>query len=303
MVSPNAANEVLMIEPTAFGHNSDTAIDNSFQHDDNSANGALIQQRALKEFHTLRERLGQAGIAVVSFQDRLEQNTPDSIFPNNWFSTHADSTLVLYPMKTESRRRERAGQALEYLRGRYSNILDLTHLERQEIFLEGTGSLVLDRTNKIAYACRSARTSVKALDEWSRIMGYQVVTFAANDSSGAAIYHTNVMMNLGQRFAIVCLEAITSSKERGAVLTSLTDSGHSVIDINFAELNSFCGNVLELSSNKDEAVIVMSTVAGSAFSKANLEKINSFGKIVDADVSTIERVGGGGARCMLAELF
>ncbi|MBT6211344.1 MAG: amidinotransferase, partial [Woeseia sp.] len=246
------------------------------------------------------------GVRVIQIADTKEPHTPDAIFPNNWLSFHADGTVVLYPMEAPNRRTERRQDITDSLVTEYgyqvSNIVDLSPHEAQGQYLEGTGSLVLDRANRIAYACMSSRTHLDALGDFAQRMDYEVLAFDAVDSKGAAIYHTNVLMNVGEQLAVICAAAIVRPEQREAVLRSLRDSGHDVVMLTFAQMDAFAGNMLELRSASGERVVAMSEQARCALDGAQLEKISANGIIVSAPISNIESSAGGSVRCMLAEI-
>jgi len=292
-----------MVEPAAFCCNPATALDNHFQHEIHLFSPGEVQGEAVKEFTRFRERLQASGIEVVLFKDDAANQTPDSVYPNNWFTTHADSVLVLYPMRVESRRRERREDMISFLQSRYVKTVDLRSYEQDGRFLEGTGSLVLDRVNRIAYACRSQRTDDSLLREWGKLLNYRVISFSAFDHTGDFIYHTNVMMNIGAKFAVLCTESFGDAQERERVTKALHESKHEIVDISLGQLRSFCGNVLELKDSQGNSRIVMSQRAYNHFSDAQRSRLQSYGELIYCDISTIETYGGGGARCMLAELF
>jgi hypothetical protein len=260
---------------------------------------------ALAEFNNLAAALEAVGVNVVIFDDTLEPHTPDSIFPNNWLSMHADGTAVLYPMMAGNRRPERREDILASLSADHGfNIeqtIDLSAFEAKEKFLEGTGSIVLDRDNHIAYACKSARTDLDLLGEFARKLGYEVVAFSALDEDGSAIYHTNVMMCIGLDFVVICSECIAED-ERTAVLNRLRDTGHEVIDISFAQMTSFAGNMLELKSANGERIIAMSSQALNSLDDEQRTALSSRAQIVSVPIDTIETSSGGSVRCMLAEI-
>ncbi len=291
-----------MVEPVRFFSNPSNAADNFFQSASNAFSEREVQERALIEFNQLRDTLIKHGIEVKIFQDIAKNQTPDSIFPNNWFSTH-ESRLVLYPMKAENRRKERRVEIVEDLKKSYPEVLDLTSFETKDQYLEGTGSLVLDRVRKIAYASLSTRTSEKLVSYWGEKLGYKTVVFTAQDERRRAIYHTNVMMSIGTGYAIMCLESIPDPVQRKEAKMSLLQSGIEVIPIAYDQLGSLCGNVLELMTKEGKKLLVMSTRAHLAYRKKQLDALSRHAEIVIADISTIEVYGGGGVRCMLAELF
>jgi len=301
-LEPQAAPAVLMVRPARFGHNAETAGSNFFQR-------AAVQPgdeaaSALREFDALALALVRAGVCVREFAGQRDVALPDEVFPNNWLSLHADGTAVLYPMQAPSRRRERRSDVLAALRDvgyRISRVVDLTKLEESGAFLEGTGSVVLDRTNRVAYACRSSRTHAAALAEFARELSYETVTFDAVDAQRRAIYHTNVLLSIGTRFAAVCTRALGDA-DRRRVLQRLEASGRVVVDLTFAQLETFAGNLLELSGGGGASVIALSATALGSLSGAQRRALEAQGELVAADVGTIETYGGGSVRCMLAEV-
>lgn len=300
-----SAADVLMIRPMRFAGNPQTLPSNRFQLTTSKA-ADEVQAAALREFDDLVATLGEAGVNVHVFEDTPQPHTPDSIFPNNWVSFHADGTVVLYPMLAENRRQERRNELLEQLSARIgfriARVIDLTHHEHDGKYLEGTGSLVLDRVHRIAYACSSPRTDLDVLGDFAQQLDYDVVAFEAADAAGAAIYHTNVLMCIGTRFAAVCSACIRED-ERAAVIDALRTTGHTIIDLSMEQLASFAGNMLELRSTRADRVVAMSACAFDALSSQQREIIEQqAGPIVCAGIPTIETLGGGSVRCMLAEI-
>jgi len=306
MTDSQTSAHVMMIRPVSFAGNLQTAASNRFQQLDAADAAAAVQQSALAEFDALVTALRHARVNVYVFEDTLEPHTPDSLFPNNWVSFHADGTVVLYPMLAPNRRQERRLELIEALHSSHgfhvSRTLDLTHREAQEKFLEGTGSLVLDRIQRIAYACLSPRTDMDVLGEFAQRLDYEVVAFDAFDAGGAAIYHTNVLMSVGTRFAAICSECVDPAR-RAAVLDMLRTGGRVVLDLSFGQMNQFAGNMLELRTESGGAVVAMSQAAHDSLTveqRAVLE--NAAGPIVSSPIPTIERLGGGSVRCMIAEV-
>lgn len=300
-VPRQTANHVLMVQPSKFRLNEDTAKDNHFHHEQDLDPEVNIRQRSLEEYLTVRNALQEAGVRVTEFVDIAENNTPDSIFPNNWFSTHRDSQFCVYPLLCESRRRERRSDIIDWLQEHYSTFIDFRDSENQQQYLEGTGSLVLDRQAGKAYACTSGRTSKDLVEKWCATMGYTPVIFEAADQAGIPIYHTNILMSLGTHFGIVCTEVI--SEKRDEILRSVEKSGKEVIEISRDQMYGFAGNILELSSEAGEPLIVLSSNAYQILSEEQRNQLSKYGSLLHQDISTIEAVGGGGIRCMLAELF
>lgn len=297
------ASNVLMVRPSAFGHNSQTAVNNVFQRE--AGDAAAVKRSAVQEFNALARLLKDNGVDVLVMDDDPKLATPDAVFPNNWISFHSNGTVVLYPMFAPNRRLERSPRIIERIRERYrvKSILNLTEHERDGQFLEGTGSLVLDRKDHLAYACLSERTDAALVDRFCRKMGYRAATFRASDAAGRPIYHTNVMMSIGAEFAVVCLSCIRDNGERKAVRDRLEKHGRKVIEIDEAQMADFAGNILQLRSGDDRSLIVMSSRAYAAYRPDQLAALESYGRILHVPLTTIEDQGGGSARCMIAEIF
>lgn len=294
-----------MIRPARFESNPLTAQSNRFQGQTDLAPEAQ-QAAALREFDGLVDALRGAGIDVVVVDDTPEPHRPDSIFPNNWISLHADGRLVLYPMEAENRRTERRTDIIERLHDELgllvTEIVDLTAHENSGHYLEGTGSMVLDRANRIAYACLSSRTHLDPLGDFAQRMNYKVVTFDAVDSDDVPIYHTNVLMNVGEKLAVICDAAIPREDQRTAVIAQLQETGHDVISLSYAQLEAFAGNMLELRNDQGERVVAMSQQAYESLNEEQLARLRANGRIVSVPIDTIEMSAGGSVRCMLAEV-
>ncbi|MNJ93061.1 hypothetical protein D3C87_107400 [compost metagenome] len=292
---------ILMIRPVDFKFNEQTAGDNKFQV---ASEQADVQQQALVEFDGFVNVLRANGVDVTVVNDTLQPETPDSIFPNNWVSFHEDGSVFLYPMHSPNRRQERRKDIIDELAKTFEvgHLTDLSFFEQQHLFLEGTGSMVLDRTNKIAYACLSIRTDKEVLENFAMLSGYEVVTFQAVDESNFPIYHTNVMMCIGEKFAVVCLDSIKYTEDKISVLESFKATRKTVIDISFEQMNHFAGNMLEVQNKDGESLLVMSEQALKVLHGTQIIALSEFSKIVTAPIYTIEQNGGGSARCMLAEI-
>jgi len=299
------ASTVLMIRPVRFESNPLTAASNRFQGR-TQASPEEQQGAALDEFDSLVEQLRDNGVTVIVITDTAEPHTPDSIFPNNWISFHADGRVVLYPMEAENRRTERRMDVVEKLDAelRYTvrEIVDLSHHEQAGHYLEGTGSMVLDRVNRIAYACLSSRTQLDALGDFAQRMDYDVVTFEAVDRDGAPIYHTNVLMNVGEKLAVICDEAISRDQQRSAILQRLEDTGHEIISLSYDQLEAFAGNMLELRTQDGGRLIAMSQQAFDSLSDEQVSMLQRNGKVLSVAIDQIEASAGGSVRCMLAEV-
>ena len=296
-----STSHLLMIEPVNFGFNAETAVNNSFQND----SGADLQQNALQEFHDLVSLLQKNNIDVTVIKDTEAPHTPDSIFPNNWISFHPDGRIYLYPMFAPNRRLERKQSVLDAIQQRFivAETVDLSEPESEDRFLEGTGSMVLDRINRIAYACISPRTDVELVNEFCRLANFNSVLFSAKDVSGVPIYHTNVLMCVAEQYAVVCLESIMDKTEREKLIKSLVETGKEIIDISFQQLNCFAGNMLQVVNADGKYLLVMSSQAFGSLRKDQICRLDKYNRIIHSPLDHIEGAGGGGARCMIAEVF
>jgi hypothetical protein len=301
-----AADAVLLVRPVAFRANPETIDSNAFQREPGAAEPAAEQAAAEVEFAGLVGALADAGVETIVMDDSTRSDTPDAVFPNNWVSFHADGTAVLYPMMAENRRAERRPDILEQLsreRGfRIDRVLDLSASEQEGRFLEGTGSLVLDRVNRVAYACLSPRTDPEVLASACQALGYEPIVFAAVDADGVPVYHTNVVMSVGGDFVVVCEEAIADAGQRAAVRRRLEETGHEVVPISLRQMGSFAGNVLEVASVSGERLVAMSARVRGALEPHQLAALEARARIVSVPIGTIEAAGGGSVRCMLAEV-
>ena len=300
---PQSAAAVLMVRPARFGFNPQTAASNAFQQA--AENSAGVHEAALREFDTLVEQLANAGVRVIVAHDTADPAKPDAIFPNNWVSFHRDGTVVLYPMLAPNRRLERRDDVIHEVAAagtfRITRTVDLCHHEDRGRYLEGTGSLVLDRPRHVAYANISPRTDLDALGEFAQQLDYDLVTFESVDGAGRPVYHTNVMMAIGANFAVVCSESITALRCRDAVHATLRASGREIIEISVAQMQAFAGNVLELAPPGSN-VIALSSTAWASLDARQRRALEKHGSVLAAEIPVIERFGGGGVRCMLAEV-
>lgn len=293
-----------MVRPAAFGYNAQTALSNAFQHQPTEAE-AGIGAEALREFdgfvHTLREK----GIQVLVIDDTPDPPKPDAVFPNNWISTTADGRIFLYPMLTPNRRTERRPEIVDALKASFivREVVDLSGHEAEGRFLEGTGSVVMDQRFRVAYACLSARTDAAVLQELCGLLGYAPVTFTATDKKGLPIYHTNVVMCVGTDFAVACLDCIPDDAERKKVRVSLERTGREVISITYRQMEGFAGNMLEVESAEGMPFLILSETAAEALSRSQYAKLSRYAELLPVQIPTIERIGGGSARCMMAEIF
>lgn len=296
---------VLMIEPAAFGFNAETAQNNYFQI--NSEN-AETQTKALQEFNNFVEKLRSKGINVITVIDTLEPHTPDSIFPNNWISMHSDGTVVLYPMCAVNRRWERRNDILEMLQKNFKvkEIIDLSAPENEGKFLEGTGSMIFDHDNKLAYGSVSLRLDEKLFREFCEKFGFTPVVFHSYQTANnerLPIYHTNVMMCVADQFVVICLDCIDDETERVNVVNAIVNSGKEIIEISESQMQRFAGNMLQLQNPEGKKFLVMSLSAYQSLTPEQISNIEKYSEIIYSDLETIETNGGGSARCMLAEVF
>lgn len=299
---------ILMVRPVHFGFNPETAGNNFYQKQD-SRSVEEIQRLALAEFDGFVALLRDQGVEVLVVEDTESPIKTDAVFPNNWLSTHTDGKVILYPMFSPNRRLERRKEILEQLLRLgfgISEIIDLSFFEEHGQFLEGTGSMVLDRQAKVIYACFSERTHPVPLEYVGKLLGYQVVSFEAMQEVGrrlSPIYHTNVMMHVGTDIAVVCLETIVKSSERQKVKDALTNSGKKVIPITARQKFQFAGNMLEVSNDGGEKFTVMSQAALDSLNVGQIQQIEKYTTIISPAIPTIEKLGGGSVRCMMAEVF
>ena len=291
-----------MIRPVAFAYNAETAVNNKFQL---AANEEAAQAKALNEFDAFVDKLRANDIDVIVVNDTPQPHTPDSIFPNNWVSFHSNEKIVLYPMYAANRRAERKQHVLDAVNATLGtrNIIDLSGYEKDNVFLEGTGSMVLDREHNIAYACISERTHIKVLEDFCRQMNYTACTFTATDANGHKIYHTNVMMCVADKYVVICLASIADEKERSHVVATITKTNKEIIPISIEQMNRFAGNMLQLQNKKGEKLLVMSQQAFNALTYEEISRLEQYNRILYSSLDTIEMNGGGSARCMIAELF
>jgi len=288
-----------------FGFNIETAKNNAFQNKASLAKHKNANQKAQKEFDLFVSKLEKAGISVDVWEDRAKPVKPDAIFPNNWISFHQDDSIGLYPMNARSRRKERDPKIVNWIKSQYQveKIVDFTAYERESIFLEGTGSLILDRVNKVAYACLSPRTDDVLMDRFCKLFGYKKRLFSAVDQKGMDIYHTNVMMAMGNSFVVICNESIPNKNEWEVLEKQFKKNNKDTVNISWKQMNQFAGNMLLLKDAKGKNVIVMSTRAHKSLSAKQIKQLKSHGQILHSDIRTIEDLGGGSVRCMMAEVF
>lgn len=296
---------VLMVRPVRFGFNEQTAVNNSFQR---RGLELSAQEMALAEFDNFVTLLKTNGVDVTVVEDTPYPHTPDSIFPNNWFSTHESGELVLYPMCAPNRRLERKETVLKVIKeigekGKMKRLVDLTSWEEKELFLEGTGSLILDRPNKLAFVCRSPRSDEKVLEQFCEELDYEYFIFSATDNNGSLIYHTNVMMCIGEKFVVACLDSIKNIEERESFIAFVEDCDKELVEISMEQMENFAGNMLQLRGKGGEPLLIMSATAKRSLTAEQLATLSSYCRILAPELEAIETNGGGSARCMIAEIY
>lgn len=296
--------DIFLVRPSNFAYNRETAISNSFQQNPGDK-ADLVAPGAAAEFSEFIQTLESKGVGVRVFDDGSQPDTPDAVFPNNWISTHADGRVILYPMNAVNRRAERRQEIIDDLGKSFniSEIIDLSAYEKTDQFLEGTGSIVFDHDHRAAYACLSPRTNKELLFKVCEILSYKPICFYAHDDTGNEIYHTNVMMCISEQFSVICLESITDKIERQIVEDSLKQTDHEVIDITRDQMNRFAGNMLQLKGSGNQDILAMSLSAFNCLDKVQKLTLEKYVSLVPLNVKTIESVGGGSVRCMIAEIF
>lgn len=294
-----------MVRPAHFGFNEETAANNAFQTDDGSLSPREVHQRALREFDAFVEKLRSVGVDVIVAEDTDAPVKPDAAFPNNWVTFHEDGRVATYPMNAPTRRLERREDILKQLEARFEtgSRLRFEHYEEMGMYLEGTGSLILDRPNRIAYACLSPRTSEHLLDDFCTKFGYEKLVFVAVDGEGQEIYHTNVMMALGETFVVICLDTVRDKDERRRLLKKFAETGKEAVEISLGQMMAFAGNMLQVRSQDGAPYLVMSEQAFRSLRREQVEQLEKHTRLLHSPLYTIEKYGGGSARCMMAEVF
>ena len=296
--------KVIMVRPSNFGFNPETAEDNVFQSNEGDRSKDEIARMAQQEFDALVRTLRANGVVVDVIEDSDSPRKPDAVFPNNWFSTHQDGSLITYPVQSELRRLERDPEIVERIKEMYgvSKTYAFEQFEEKERFLEGTGSMVLDRVHKIAYACLSDRTDIQTLDQWCVLRGYRKVAFHA-EADGVPVYHTNVVMALGDTFVVICLDAVIDQEERKTLERSFAETDKEIVQISYAQMHAFAGNMLQLKTISGGTILVMSQSARDSLTKKQVHALEKHTRLVSSSVNIIEQYGGGSVRCMIAENF
>jgi hypothetical protein len=295
-----------MVRPANFAFNEETAANNAFQSRDGKLTPAEMRERAMQEFDGFVAQLRAAGVDVIVAQDTASPVKPDAVFPNNWVTFHQEGYMVTYPMFAPTRRLERSDAIIDTVleQGYYSEKrICLETNEANNIFLEGTGSIIFDHQHRLAYACLSQRTDADLLEELCQQMGYQKVVFHSVDANGQDIYHTNVMMALGETFVVICMDSVRDASERQMLENKFRETNKEIVDITLDQMNAFAGNMLQVRNTSDHTILVMSSTAFHALTPAQVQKLESHTQLLHAPIHTIETYGGGSARCMMAEVF
>lgn len=298
------ASSILMIRPAAFGYNAETAANNVFQST-TSLSQKEVQQMAVEEFDAFVATLRKKNIDVIVVQDTVKPVKPDAIFPNNWFCTLQDGTLAVFPMYAPNRRIEKRDDMLQTLVQEYNtrDVEDWSEYEAESMFLEGTGSMIIDHDHKLIYACISPRTNKVVLEKFAHAHGYRAITFNSTDEDGVEVYHTNVIMHLGDTYAIICMESIKDEMERIAVSQLLISTGHEIIPISFKQVRAYAGNMLQVKNAKGDKFTILSKKAHKSLTKEQKDILKIHSNLLPIDITTIETIGGGSVRCMMAEIF
>tara|TARA_R110000796_G_scaffold71409_2_gene162008 strand:- start:71036 stop:71965 length:930 start_codon:yes stop_codon:yes gene_type:complete len=303
-MSKQAAKRIMMMRPKHFGFDPSTARSNSFQNQEGANETITIENQAKQEFETAVNKLISEKIDVIALDDTDHPVKPNAVFPNNWVSFHEDGRVLLYPMMTESRRSERRNEVLTQLSEegiKVDKVIDLSAFEAEDKFLESTGSIILDYDHKLVYACLSTRTHPVVLDKFCELMGYKAIVFEAFNKADEAIYHTNVLMCLAAKYAVICLDAIPFI-QRDEVINALESTNHEVIEITMDQMYAFAGNMLEVVNDKGESVLVMSKSAYDSLSPDQKSRLSAYSKLLWVDIPTIEKYGGGSIRCMMCKV-
>lgn len=303
-MATQAPSSIFMVRPAAFGFNTQTAESNAFQVDDTD-DSTSVQQKALQEFDRMVDLLRSHDIDVHVVDDTPVPVKPDAVFPNNWVSFHEDGRVILYPMLAENRRLERRATVVETLTESFevSEVVDWSGEELSNHFLEGTGSVVFDYVNKLAYANRSPRTNEQLVNKLCALVKYKPIVFDAVDEKGTPIYHTNVLMCIGSKFAVLCLDAIPGDDDQEKILSAFAQTQHKVVAISYAQMNAFAGNMIEVASKNGESFVLLSEQAFHSLLPGQVDAISRFAEMIPISIPTIEKFGGGSVRCMVAGIF
>ncbi|MCB9316831.1 MAG: amidinotransferase [Lewinellaceae bacterium] len=297
---------ILMVRPANFGFNEETAASNAFQRREGAQETDIIRTKAVQEFDAFVQKLRAAGVDVIVAKDSPRPIKPDAVFPNNWATFHQEGFVVTYPMYAPTRRRERRRQVIDtVLKAGFTaeRRINLEFNEKINRFLEGTGSIIFDHLNRLAYACISPRTDAGLLDELCALLNYRKVVFHAVDGNGQEIYHTNVMMAMGETFVVICLDTVTVPAERNLLKQTFRETGKEVVAITLTQMNAFAGNMLQVRNDQEQTILVMSDQAYRSLKPAQIKTLERHTQLLHSPINTIETYGGGSARCMMAEVF
>lgn len=307
MSRAQTTSHLLMVRPAQFGFNAETAENNAFQSRDQRLSPSEMREKAIEEFDQFVAQLRAVGVNVLVAEDSTEPAKPDAVFPNNWVSFHQEGHIVTYPMFAPTRRLERSEAVLQtVLEAGFQQTGSRWHLEQEEAnnrFLEGTGSIIFDHPHRLAYACLSPRTDAALLDQLCDLLGYKAVVFHSVDAHGQAVYHTNVMMALGETFVVICLESVPDPEEKAKLLALFNETGKEVVPISLEQMNAFAGNMLQVRNQEGKTYLIMSETAYQSLSPTQIEQLRSHTELLHSQLNTIETYGGGSARCMLAEIY
>lgn len=295
---------ILMIRPASFGFNTETAANNVFQSQLSLSNNE-VQQKVLHEFDGFVDTLRKKDIEVIVVEDTPLPVKPDAVFPNNWFCTLQDGTVAVFPMYAPNRRIEKRDDMIKTLTEVYKtrDVEDWSEYEAEGLFLEGTGSMIIDHPNKLIYACLSPRTNKNVLERFAQAHGYKAVTFYSRDENGVEVYHTNVIMHIGETYAVICLDSIKEEAERIALSQRLIVTGHEVIPITLAQVHAYAGNMLQVQNKKGKKFTILSQQSFNVLTEEQKDILNIHSTLLPIDITTIETIGGGSVRCMMAEIF
>ncbi len=296
---------IMMVRPANFGFNAQTAENNAFQSNISELSSLEIKERARNEFDEFVAKLRANGVNIIVVEEPETPIRPDSVFPNNWITFHHNGTVITYPMYAPIRRIERREDVVEMIKEKFEvkRLVRFEQYENSNQFLEGTGSMILDRVNRLVYACLSPRTDAKLLDEFCHWADYKKMEFHAVDDQATDIYHTNVMMAMGDHFVVICMDTIRGEAERKALEKSFAKTGKEIINISMEQMKSFAGNMLQVQNTEGKTFLVMSEQAFKSLDESQIQQIEKHTNILHSDIQTIEKFGGGSARCMMAEVF
>ncbi len=306
MIRQQTTRHILMVRPANFGFNPETAANNAFQQNDNSLQPEQIRVAAQKEFDGFVKKLRAAGVNVIAVRDSKTPVKPDAVFPNNWVTFHQEGYVITYPMFSPARRRERRMLIVKQVLSQgfqSEKRVNFEFNEKLNRFLEGTGSIIFDHQHRLAYACLSPRTDANLLGDLCKTIDYQPVVFHSTDGNGQEIYHTNVMMALGESFVVICLETVRDAAERKMLEQKFRETGKEIIEISLEQMGKFAGNMLQVRNDRDETILVMSETAFRSLTESQVKTLQQHTKILYSNINVIETYGGGSARCMMSEVF